>query len=417
VSPVFAKVCFVSPCLALLGPAAPSTAQQSLAAERFVEIVLRSHPAARQRAALEEAARAERKAARSFLPDPSLEYSRGRARPGDGVSRGTETSTSVTQTLPWPGTVSAGVQAGDRAAEALRAAGEAVRWDLEVEARNAFARLLSARALLEIARSSEEDARSLRDLVARRAELGESRESDRLKTAVEWLRQQQALRAAERDAEAAEASARALAVEPLPRPLVLEGELPADLPPLDHDDVRRRLTERNPRLLAARAEAEMQRALTSVARRGRVPDLDLTLFRAKEIDKESSGFSLGVTLPLWNAKRGEIARAQAAWSLATAGAQRLGVDLVVELETRLKDLELAGVQAATLGREILPAAAQGLRLARFSYEEGETSLLDLLDAQRTYRETQREALESRHALALADGELQRLVGPDFNPWR
>ena len=70
-----------------------------------------------------------------------------------------------------------------------------------------------------------------------------------------------------------------------------------------------------------------------------------------------------------------------------------------------------------LDRDILPAATRSLALARFSYQEGETSLLDLLDAQRTFRETQRETAVSRLALALALAEVQRLVGPDFHPGR
>lgn len=70
-----------------------------------------------------------------------------------------------------------------------------------------------------------------------------------------------------------------------------------------------------------------------------------------------------------------------------------------------------------MDREILPAATRSVGLARFSYEEGETSLLDLLDAQRTFRETQREAAEAHLALSLALAEVQRLVGPEFNPWR
>jgi outer membrane protein TolC len=56
-------------------------------------------------------------------------------------------------------------------------------------------------------------------------------------------------------------------------------------------------------------------------------------------------------------------------------------------------------------------------LVRLSFEEGETSLLDLLDAQRTLRDTQREAVEAHLALSLAVGEVQKLAGPDFDPWR
>jgi cobalt-zinc-cadmium efflux system outer membrane protein len=299
----------------------------------------------------------------------------------------------------------------------LRAEGTGARWDLEIEARTAFARVLSTRGALETARGAEADALALRDLTAKRAELGESREADRIKAEVEWLRQQRIRRAAEREAETAEALARTLAVEPLPRPLVLVGELPRPLPPTDAAALRERMNRSNPRLLAAQAAVEREAALASVARRRRIPDLDVTWFHEDELDKEASGFSFGVRVPLWNAQRGEIARAEAASALAAVGAQRARLDLTAALERARQELDVASAQAAILEREILPAATRSLELARFSYQEGETSLLDLLDAQRTFRETQSEAAASRLALALALAEVQRLVGPDFSPWR
>jgi cobalt-zinc-cadmium efflux system outer membrane protein len=392
-------------------------AQDGLDVDGYVEIVLRAHPSAAQSAGLELAAGAERKASRLF-PDPVFEYSRDRGKltepPG---TRATETGYSVSQTIPWPGTFSAGIRAGDRAADALRAGAEGVRWELAVQARQAFARLAAARALLEVARSAEDDARSLRDLVTRRADLGESRESDRIKATVEWLRQQRNLLTAEREAEASEAIVRALAVEKLPKPLAIRPIAHEPLPRLDREAFLAQLVGRSPRLRAAQAEAERQKALLSVARRARVPDLDVTVFKDKELDKEATGFSVGVRVPLWNANRGEIARADAASRISSAEAGRLRIELVTELEGRLKELQVAGDQAILLDREILPAAERSVGLVRLSFEEGETSLLDLLDAQRTFRDTQREAAEAHVALSLALGEVQRLAGPDFNPWR
>jgi cobalt-zinc-cadmium efflux system outer membrane protein len=392
-------------------------AQDGLDVDGYVEIVLRAHPSAAQSAGLELAAGAERKASRLF-PDPVFEYSRDRGKltepPG---TRATETGYSVSQTIPWPGTFSAGIRAGDRAADALRAGAEGVRWELAVQARQAFARLAAARALLEVARSAEDDARSLRDLVTRRADLGESRESDRIKATVEWLRQQRNLLTAEREAEASEAIVRALAVETLPKPLAIRPIAHEPLPRLEREAFSAQLVDRSPRLRAAQAEAERQKALLSVARRARVPDLDVTVFKDKELDKEATGFSVGVRVPLWNANRGEIARADAASRISSAEAGRLRIELVTELEGRLKELQVAGDQAILLDREILPAAERSVGLVRLSFEEGETSLLDLLDAQRTFRDTQREAAEAHVALSLALGEVQRLAGPDFNPWR
>jgi cobalt-zinc-cadmium efflux system outer membrane protein len=403
--------------VALAFMAEPGAAQETLDVDRYVEIVLRSHPTLRLSGGLEEAARAERKAVR-LLPDLEVAVGIGRGRSTEGPDfQGAESSFSLRQTIPWPAAFSAGIRAGDRAADVLLSSAEGARWEIEIEARRAFTRLISARALLEIARAMEEDARSLRDLVARRAELGESRESDRIRTAVEWLRQQRNLLTAERDVAAAEAVVRSMAVEPLPRPLEIRGALPPASPPQDRETLLSRLQERNPRLRAARAEAEKQKALLSAARWGRAPDIGLSLFREREVDRVATGFQLGFVVPFWNANQGQISRARAAVSLATAEADRLHLDLLAELEARLRDLEVAAGQVSLLDNQILPAATRSLDLARLSYEEGETALVDLLDVERTHRDAERELVESRLALALAAAELQRLVGPDFNPWR
>ena len=403
--------------LGLTAASPPSFAQEALDIGRYVEIVKRSHPAAAERVGLEHAAEAERRAAR-VLPDPVFDFSWDSAQPTDLLgAKGSETGYAISQTLPWPGTRQAGVAAGDRASEILRANAEGVGWEIEARARLAFARLETARGLVEVARGAEEDARSLRDLVARRAELGESRESDRIKVTVEWLRQQRQLAAASREAQVAEAILRALAVQPLPLPLILKPTGHPPLPPLDPSALAARLAATNPRLRAARAEAARREALSSVARRARIPDLGVSVFRQREIDKEANGFSVGIKLPLWNANRGEIARAEAEQQVAAAVAAREGIDVITELESRLTGLVVAAEQTSLLEREILPQATRSLELARLLYEEGETSLLDLLDAQRTFREAQRERLESHLAQAFAVADVQRLAGPDFDPWR
>ncbi|MCL4822314.1 MAG: TolC family protein [Vicinamibacteria bacterium] len=400
--------------LSLGQPAAAQT--PPLNAEGYVQIVLRAHPSAAQSAGLVLAAEAEKKAVRRFS-DPVFEYSRGRATArGASGAEFTETSYSVSQTLPWPGTFNAGSRAGDRAADGLRAGAEALRWELAAQARQAFARLVAGRALLDIARAAEGDARSLRDLVAQRADLGESREADRIKATVEWLRQQRQLVAAEREAEAAVAILRALAVEPLPDPLSIEPRIHGPLPALDRAALAATIVEHSPRLRAAQAEAERRQALLDTARSARIPDLALRVFKDKELDKEAKGIALGVTVPLWNRNVGEVARADAARQVSAAEAARTRIDLLGELQGRLKELQVAADQAALLDAQILPAARRSVGLVRFSFEEGEGSLLDLLDAQRTFRDTQREAADAHLALSLALAELQRMAGPDFDPW-
>jgi cobalt-zinc-cadmium efflux system outer membrane protein len=395
----------------------PAPAPVPLGADAYVAIVLRAHPAGREAQALLQAAEAEKTAGRVF-PDPWVEYARGHGTLSEAPgTSGREHSWSVTQTLPWPGSYSAGVKAADRLAESLTAEATASRWGLEIDARAAFERLVSSRALAEVARAAEADAAGLRDLVVRRADLGEARESDRIKATVEWLQQRRDRAALERQAEAAEAVLRALAVETLPRPLALQPAPAAPIAPVDDAAIRTKLHEANPRLVAARAEEARREAGLSRARQARVPDLDVTYFQDEELDKESSGLAAGLRIPLWNANRGEVARALAEYGRAQAVSARIATELEGEMQSALRALETASDQVALLESDLVPAARRSVGLVQLSFSEGETSLLDLLDAQRTARGAERELVESRLALALAVGEVRRLVGPDFDPGR
>lgn len=391
-------------------------ADDGLRMDDYVRLVLQSHPAAGAAAALDASAAAESKAAR-LLPDPTLELSLGKGQASDGSgSAKTEKGFSVSQSIPWLPARSASIEAADHEARALRAEGLATRWGLELDARVAYARLLFARTQVEVSRASTADAASLLDLMTRRESLGEAREVDRIKSRVEWLRQDRELSAAYREESAAEGILRMLAGEPLPDPLRLAGELPR------HTDAMRALLdahpenlERSPVLIRARAEAARASSLLSSARRGRVPDLGFSFFRQNEIDREAWGGALGLSLPLWNARRGDVARAEAESRLRATGAERERLSLLAGLATRRRDVETLAVQVASLEGDLLPSAAESVRLARLLFEEGETSLLDLLDAQRTAREARREEIRARFELATAIAELQRLLGPNDVP--
>ena len=397
----------------VLGGASALRADEPLRIETFVEIVLRSHPASQAARALDESAAAESRAAR-LLPDPTLELSLGRGRSSsDSSVSATETGVTLSQVVPWLPARAAAIDAADHAARARRAEASATRWSLALDARLAFYRLLEARSLVEVSRASETDSRSLLDLVSHRAELGETREVDRIKARVEWLKQQRELRVAERERDAAEASVRTLAAVPLPQPLLLGGELPrqADATSVLEEATPARL-ERAPGVLRARAEAARAASLLSNARRSRVPDLGLSLFRVKELDREAFGASIGLVLPLWNARRGDVARAGAESMFRTADVGRIHLTLLTEVGTRRRDVDTSATQAAILMDELVPSAAESLRLARLLFEEGETSLLDLLDAQRTARDARREEIRARFDLAVAVSELRRLLGPE-----
>lgn len=411
--PSYVVALIAFPCL---GWVTAARAQEPLELKSYVATVLGAHPIGREADALEDAAEGRRITARA-LDDPTLSagWDQGRLR-APGAGGFDEWAFAVTQTLPWPGSWSARARAGEHSAETLRAEATLARWELDVTARLAYARLRFARAALEIARESEADARSLRDLVRTRAELGEAREADRIKAHVEWLREHRRAGGAEREAATAERLMRTLAASPLPEPLLLAASPPLPRLPPDDARLRQRLLETNPRLRASLAAARRDEAETAVARRERIPDLDVTVFHERELEKTATGVAVGFRVPLWGASRGRIALADADAARSRSKVDGMRLRLLADLDAALGDLEVAVDQAKTLEDEILPAARRSLELARLSFDEGETSLLDLLDTQRSAREAHREAAAARLALAESLGRVQRLVGPDCSPW-
>ena len=416
----FCRWVFTPTSMLILSFSLRAKAEEPLSRDAFVAAVLASNPSASAARALVLEAAATRRLAR-LIPDPVFELSISRARVRDdggdtiGPTR-TENAGSLQQVIPWPGTYRAGIGSAEAEARGLEVSGERLRWELEVDARQAFDELFFTRSAISVAREAEADARSLMELTNQRVELGESREVDRIKARIEWLKAERGLLAAQREETTAEAIVRTLAVSPLSRPLVLGGELP--MPPQDWTIPRPselRLQE-SPRYRAALTEAQRAGAQLTLARRSRVPDLGLSLFRTRELDREANGASVALKLPLWNANRGEIARAGARAELARSEAARILLDLTRDAERRMKDLELAVTQASSTSPAIVSAARRSVDLARLAYENGETSLLDLLDAQRTSRDAQRELLEARRAVAVALAEAQRLVGPGRPFW-
>ena len=67
-------------------------------------------------------------------------------------------------------------------------------------------------------------------------------------------------------------------------------------------------------------------------------------------------------------------------------------------------------QVESFQKNILPQAAESLRLAEFTYRQGETGLLELLDSRRVYRATEQGYFKALLDYWLARAELWRVAG-------
>lgn len=385
-------------------------AQQPLDIEAYVGIVLRAHPRAAQTAATLRLAAAEQRAAGAWS-DPVIGLARGRGRAfPDSQFSNPEWNYSISQAVPWPGVRSARERAAELAGRVAMSGEESARWDLELQARSAFLRLQYARSARDLARRGDEAAKAVLELTTRRADVGEAREADRNRAQGERLRAELAVRNAEIEARAAEDALRLLAVEPLAESIQLAVAPPQAVVPAEIEERRLGLARSSPYLRAALAGIDREMGLAALARAARGPDLDLSWLQSSEIDKRSWSLSVGVRLPLWNGGRPEVARAEAAVSLARAGLERLRLEVSLAFEQAVQEAEAAEGALRLLETGIVPSARRTFELVRLSYEAGETSLLDLLDAQRTLRAAEIEELSAGLALVRAWTEVDRISG-------
>ena len=116
------------------------------------------------------------------------------------------------------------------------------------------------------------------------------------------------------------------------------------------------------------------------------------------------------TLDELDRNQGEIARTRADVSRAAAARQAVAIQALAEVDTVLSALRSEAGKARALRDTYLLKARQARDTVDYAYRRGSVSLLDFLDAQRTYRETSREYLRTLGRYRAAVHQLEAAVG-------
>jgi len=140
---------------------------------------------------------------------------------------------------------------------------------------------------------------------------------------------------------------------------------------------------------AARAEQTRADTLTRLQRALRTPNITAGGGYSRDLGTNTVVFGVTVPLPFANRNQGGVARADAERQIATS--ERLLVETLVRLEVQqaADAVDIARTRATAIERDYLPNARQTLDTVLASYRVGATNLIDLLDAQRAFRDTQR----------------------------
>jgi len=203
--------------------------------------------------------------------------------------------------------------------------------------------------------------------------------------------------------------------------LVLPALAPAEaLPPMSsaigRDSILTLALARHPELVAAERQAGAALADARAAGRERIPvpiaSVGWKTERTATGGSRLDGFVAGIALPLpfWDRRGGAVAAAQADAHRRGAEVEMLRRRVAREAEEAYAALRTAEEEVARLAPALGPEAAAALSAAEAAYAEGEISLVEWLDAVRAYHEAESVFVTLRAELHVRRGALERATG-------
>ena len=300
--------------------------------------------------------------------------------------------------------------AAERALDNARAAGLRFRkaqFEIRSKVLSAYADFALTAELIRLEQSNAELLQTTAMVVEARNRAGAGGHQDLLKSRNELdlsrndLANLQSQLPAQRDA------LNALLDRPVGAPIPTPSRMPAS-PPLIRNDgqVLMLAAERNPELAALAREIASRRKSIALAGLQYLPDFSLTA--GTDLAGITQSLMGMVTVPLLRYQAIDAAVEQAKANLRATEAMRRQThdDLAARVVMDLYTVRDADRQINLLEHTVLPRARQVVTISRSAYEAGQSSLLDLLDAQRSLIAIQRlvARLQVSKMRALADLE-------------
>ncbi|MBI4644969.1 MAG: TolC family protein [Deltaproteobacteria bacterium] len=396
-------------CLALLMSTPAMAGPRAYSLPELEEITLKVHPGLRK--AREEVRKneAELRIAKQY-PNPEVEFEGGNQRERFGTESGLTYAAALSQTVEWPGRRAKKQEAARFGIDSARKLVSNEELTVIARLRELFYVVLADEQFVKVARENLDSAKQLLDLVEKRVRLGESRQIELIKAQVEFYTLEREYEKARTTLAGDRQVLNRFLLENLPADFALSSKFTSLDEAIPLTRWREAALAVHPLLAAQNAALRQAESTLSAERQAWVPEVKLKFFHTLEIDQRTTGGGISLPLPLWNRKGGEVDKAAAARRQAAAELGLTRQELETKLAAQHSLYMVARRQVESFQKNILPQAAESLRLAEFTYRQGETGLLELLDSRRVYRTTESDYYQALLDYWQARTELWRIAG-------
>ena len=358
----------------------------------------------------EEAAGERFKSLRAF-PNPTLELTPRLS----GDREAADTEVLLSQPLDVFGKRRANAKVKEAEWRGAIAKSTFARRSLIVQVKQAAIELYAAQEAESLSSAQVEIAQQFQHAAKRRAELGDVPQVQAQRAELELLRAQNEL-ANDKAARLAQLATvnQLIGQNPaMPLRVVLPEKSDAEPNPKDHDHFLTEALNSRADLAAARAELQARQAQVVAIRKERLPEVQLQVRRGAFFGDESSyALRAVVTMPIFDfgSIKHERRAAQAEAQAQQAEVELLRRQISTQVEQALLRLDQQWQNVARYRSGIVPQTLDLLRKTQIGYEQGASSYLEVLEAQRTLRQVQNEYLQALTGTLTSETALENAIG-------
>ncbi len=336
----------------------------------------------------------------------------GRAGIGPFLDRQslTEYNFVVGQQLEWPAMRAARQRVADLGLATANVGMLETRLNLASQVKVAFYDLLLAQQDADLARQNLDTVEGVARIVKARVKSGEAPQFEAIKAEVEVLKARQQLARADNLVRINRVAVDTLTGGALGPSYQVYGEFRMLPPDLRIEGLMARMMEQHPTIQRLLKSVEQSDWKIEFERQARVPTVTVNGSYWREIGREAVQGGLSIPMPLWYRRQGEIASSLGIKRREEAELLRTRNELGRAVYQHYQDVRTTAELIEVFDRGLLKQAQEALRLAQFSFQQGASSLLEVLDAQRVQRQILLDYAEARRALSVSLARLEQAVG-------
>ncbi len=285
--------------------------------------------------------------------------------------------------------------------------------EITYEIKKLFYTVLLLKNKRELAQKNLRSLEETHQLILKRVNLGETKELEAIKLYVETLKAKNELNRTDTGLRLAKENLNKFLGNSLPSDFMVSGKLDYRPINIDEDALLKKALLSHPLIKGKEKDLEFAESNLSYVKWQRLPDFKLSGFIHDELDGQNKGVSISLDIPLWNFKSKEIAEAESLQQKENQELRALRMEISTEVKALLNEQRLSEQTIQLFHEGLLKQAEESLKISAESYKQGEISLIDYLDSQRTYNSIIKDYQDSLYAWNANKAALEKATGEEI----